>query len=105
VCASPVSAGEVEYEVGNVVAHVICFMTWHEESQALSGRMTTDELLMALDGSKTDMARYIEMMIRDQLPNLVVPAKAVDAWQQREPKTWAMVCDWIAAEGKGVVQR
>jgi hypothetical protein len=105
VCDSPVSAAEVEYEVANVVAHAICFMTWHEESEALRDRMTTEELLMALRGSKTDIGRYIEVMIRDQLPNLVVPAKAVQAWQQREPKTWTMVCDWIAAEGKSVVQR
>jgi hypothetical protein len=29
---------------------------------------------------------------------------AVRAWQEREPQTWAMVCDWLAAQGKSVVQ-
>jgi len=105
VCDSPVSPGEVEYEVGSVVAHAICFMAWHEESEALRGRMTTEELLMTLRASETDIGRYIQAMIRDQSPHLVVPAKAVRAWQQREPKTWAMVCDWIAARGMDVVQR
>jgi len=43
-------------------------------------------------------------MLRDKFPRLVVPAKAVRAWQEREPQTWAKVCDWLAAEGKGVVE-
>jgi hypothetical protein len=33
-----------------------------------------------------------------------VPAKAVLAWQKREPQTWALVCDWLAEQGKSVVQ-
>jgi len=55
--------------------------------------MTTDELLAQLRGSKTDLARFIEIMQRDRLPELVVPANAVRAWQEREPQTWAMVRD------------
>ena len=66
--------------------------------------MTTDELLATLRGSKTDLGRFVETMLRDQLPNLVVPTAAVRAWQEREPQTWAMVCDWLAAQGKSVVQ-
>ncbi len=65
--------------------------------------MTTDELLAQLRGSKTDLGRFVEAMLREQFPNLVVPAKAVRAWQEREPQTWAMVCDWLAAQGKSVV--
>ncbi len=42
-------------------------------------------------------------MLREQLPNLVVPANAVRAWQEREPQTWAIVCDWLAAQGKSPV--
>ncbi len=67
------------------------------------GAMTTDELLAQLRGSKTDLGRFVEAMLREQLPNLVVPAQAVRAWQEREPQTWAMVCDWLAAQGKSVV--
>jgi hypothetical protein len=66
--------------------------------------MTADELLATLRGSKTDLGRFVETMLRDQLPHLVVPAKAARAWQEREPQTWAMVCDWLAAQGKSVVQ-
>ena len=64
--------------------------------------MTTDELLAQLRGSKTDLGRFVEIMLRDQLPQLVVPANAVRAWQEREPQTWAMVCDWLATQGKSV---
>jgi len=66
--------------------------------------MTTDELLLTLKESKTDLGRLVETMQRNQLPNLVVPATAVRAWQERDPQAWAMVCDWLATQGKGVVQ-
>lgn len=42
VCGSPVGGAEVEYEaegpVGPAVAHLICFMIWHRESQPLTAR-------------------------------------------------------------------
>jgi hypothetical protein len=66
--------------------------------------MTTDEVLAQLRGSKTDLGRFIEVMLRDELPHLVVPAKAVSAWQKRDPLAWAMVLDWLAKQGKSVVQ-
>jgi hypothetical protein len=66
--------------------------------------MTADELLAQLRGSKTDLERFVEIMLRDESPHLVVPAKAVRAWQEREPQTWAMVCDWLAEQGKSVVE-
>jgi hypothetical protein len=66
--------------------------------------MTSDEVLVRLRGSKTDLGRFVEAMLRDQLPHLVVPANAVRAWEEREPQTWAMVCDWLADQGKSVVQ-
>jgi hypothetical protein len=64
--------------------------------------MTADELLAQLRGSKTDLARFVEVMLRDQRADLVVPASAVRAWQEREPQTWAMVRDWLAEQGKSV---
>jgi hypothetical protein len=66
--------------------------------------MTADELLIQLRESKTDLGRFVETVVRNQLPYLVVPASAVRAWEEREPKTWAMVCDWLAEQGKSVVQ-
>jgi hypothetical protein len=46
------------------------------------------------------LGRFVEAMLRDQLPCLVVPANAVRAWQEREPLTWAMVRDWLAEQGR-----
>ena len=66
--------------------------------------MTSDEVLVQLRGSKTDLGQFVEAMQRDQLPYLVVPANAVRAWEAREPQTWAMVCDWLAEQGKHIVQ-
>ena len=65
--------------------------------------ITTEELLAHLRASKTDLGRFVETMVRDQLPQLVVPANAVRAWQEREPQTWAMVRDWLAEQGKSVL--
>lgn len=62
--------------------------------------MTTDELLARLRASKTDLGRFVEAMVRDQLPQLLVSANAVQAWQEREPQTWVLVCDWLAEQGK-----
>jgi hypothetical protein len=66
--------------------------------------MTTEELIVRLRESRTDLLRFVEAMLRDDLPHLVVSANAVRAWQEREPQTWAMVCDWLAEQGKRVVQ-
>ena len=62
-----------------------------------------DDVLVQLRESKTDLGRFVEAMLRDQLPHLAVPANAVRAWQEREPQTWALVCDWLAEQGKSVV--
>jgi DNA-binding NtrC family response regulator len=59
--------------------------------------MNTDELLAELRWSRTDLARYVETVIRDSRPCLVISSQAVRAWEQREPKTWAKVARWLAA--------
>ena len=64
--------------------------------------MNTDELLAHLRASKTDIGRFVAAMLREHLPQLVVPANAVRAWQEREPQTWALVCDWLSEQGKSV---
>ena len=64
--------------------------------------MTTAELLAQSRRSKTDLGRFVEVMLLDNQPHLVVPANAVRAWQEREPQTWAMVRDWLAEQGKSV---
>ncbi len=66
--------------------------------------MTAEELLAELRGTRTDLRRLVEAALRDQLPYIVVPARAVQAWQHREPETWAKVSAWLAAQGKTVVQ-
>jgi hypothetical protein len=38
--------------------------------------VTTDELLAQLRASKTDLGRFVEIMLRDESPQLVVPVAA-----------------------------
>ncbi len=65
--------------------------------------MNTDELLTELRMSRTDLARYVETVIRDSRPYLVIPSQAVSAWEQREPRTWAKVAGWLAAQDVAVL--
>jgi hypothetical protein len=52
-----------------------------------------------LRNSRTDLARLVEAVSRDQFTKLVVPQQSVDAWEQREPEAWRKVSDWLAARG------
>ena len=116
VCDLPITPRDIEYEIaggprGSVCVHLPCYLVWRQESKTLRWsegtrhpRRTTDELLARLRGSHTDLGRFVEAMRRNQQPHLVVSTNAVRAWQAREPQTWAMVCDWLAAQGKRVVQ-
>ena len=65
--------------------------------------MNTDELLTELRLSRTDLARYVETVIRDSRPYLVIPSQTLKAWEQREPKTWAKVAGWLAAHDVAVL--
>jgi hypothetical protein len=66
--------------------------------------MTTEELEYDLMASPTDLARYYEAARRTDLPYLVVTAEAVQAWKVREPKLFARFTQWLAAQGKTLVE-
>jgi hypothetical protein len=65
--------------------------------------MDTTELLTELRASHTDLARFVEAVIRDRVPYVVVSSQALRAWQRREPETWEKVADWMAAHDVAVV--
>jgi len=65
--------------------------------------MNTDELRTELRLSRTDLARYVETVIRDSRPYLMIPSQTLKAWEQREPKTWAKVAGWLAAHDVAVL--
>ena len=57
--------------------------------------MTTAELVTELRSSRTDLARIVQAVDRDKRSMLVVPARSVRAWEQREPSAWARVQEWL----------
>ena len=65
--------------------------------------MQTEELLTELRMSQTDLARFVEAVVRDSMPYVVVPVAAVRAWQRREPQAWAKVSGWLADHQVAVV--
>ena len=66
--------------------------------------MPTRELLAELRRSRTDLARLVEVAADADRAYVVVPAQAVVAWKEREPDAWAKVVEWLAANGKALVQ-
>jgi hypothetical protein len=66
--------------------------------------MAMEELEYDLMASRTDLARYYEAARRTDLPYLVVTAQAVRAWKLREPKVFARFTQWLAAQGKTLVE-
>ena len=61
--------------------------------------VTAEALLLDLRSSRTDLARLVEAVSRDQFTKLVVPQQSVDAWERRESETWLKVSTWLAEQG------
>jgi hypothetical protein len=64
----------------------------------------TAALVTELRSSRTDLARIVQAAHRNNSPFLVVQAQSVRAWEQREPGSWARVCDWLAAHSIEIVE-
>jgi hypothetical protein len=57
--------------------------------------MISTQLLTELRSSRTDLARIVESVHRNNLPILFVTAQSVRAWERREPDAWAKVREWL----------
>ncbi len=66
--------------------------------------ITAEALLLELRTSRTDLARLVEAVSRDQFTQLVVPQQSVDAWERREPETWRKVSGWLAERGVPILR-
>jgi hypothetical protein len=70
------------------------------ESAAIAG----DELLNELRTSKTDLARFVEAVLRNRPPYVVVSSQAVTSWERREPQHWTKVSGWLADSNVSLVK-
>lgn len=66
--------------------------------------MTTEELVTELQGSRTDLARFVRAAHRNKLPLIIVAAQTVKAWEQREPSSWARVRKWLEAHNIALLE-
>jgi len=64
--------------------------------------MTTEELLVELRTSPTDLARFVEAVTRSERREVAVPSRTPKAWGQRDPRGWAKVAAWLVAHDKVV---
>jgi len=62
------------------------------------------DLLDDLRSSPTDLARVVEAVVRDRLPNVIIPVEAVRSWERRAPDHSAKVVTWLTAQNIAVVQ-
>jgi hypothetical protein len=62
--------------------------------------MTTDELLVELRGSPTDLARLVREAASTKRRHVVVSSQALRGWTRRDPEAWAKVAAWLAAQKK-----
>ena len=60
-------------------------------------------LLAGLKGN-TDLASLIERVVRSDLPWVVVPDAALQAWETRDPIGWKKVAEWLATNGIAVIR-
>ena len=62
------------------------------------------DVLLADLKTNTDLAWLVERVARNNLPWVVVPAKALDAWAERDPVGRSKVSDWLAAKGVAIIR-
>lgn len=43
-------------------------------------------------------------MAQTDLPGVVVPGSAIEAWEGRDPVGWEKVSDWLATRGVTIVR-
>jgi hypothetical protein len=63
------------------------------------GELATDVLLAELRMLKSELARLVERVWQEKRECVVVSARAVKAWEDREPQAWAAVRTWLADRG------
>ena len=61
-----------------------------------------DALLADLNAN-TDLAWLVERVVRNNLPWVVVPAAAQDAWAARDPIGWKKVLAWLEVNGIAII--
>ena len=66
--------------------------------------MTTEELLVELRSSPTDLARVVEAVSSSGRPYVLVPMAALKGLQERDPDAWRKVEAWLIAHGTNVVE-
>jgi len=59
----------------------------------------TEELLLALQTTRTDLAKLVRRVHQRDLDIVVVPAKAIARWQIDAVGAWECVQDWLRTRG------
>ena len=63
----------------------------------------TAQLLMELSPNR-DLVWLVERVAQTDLPWVVVPGSAIEAWEGRDPIGWEKVSDWLATRGVTIVR-
>jgi len=63
-----------------------------------------EDLLRALEGSPTDLARFVKAVANRAPAHIVIPTAAFRGWQDRDPEAWSKVSAWLAIRGTTVIK-
>jgi hypothetical protein len=69
-----------------------------------TARATQAAALLADLKGNTDLAWLIERVVRNDLPWVVVPDTALEAWEKRDPIGWKKVAEWLATNDIAVIR-
>jgi len=64
----------------------------------------TEELLLELRNTRTDLAKLVSRVHQGQLDTVAVPPEAIARWQRDAPGAWEQVHEWLIARGVRVIQ-
>jgi len=63
----------------------------------------TEELLRALRGSPTDLAKLVKTMHQRRRRVVAIATRAITRWNRDDPDSWKRVSEWLTRRGVHVL--
>ena len=65
---------------------------------------STEELLQALRGSRTDLAKLVKRVDQRRCGVVAVSGRAITRWNRDDPKSWERVRAWLTDRAVRIVE-
>jgi hypothetical protein len=64
---------------------------------------TTDDLLIRLGASPTDLKKLVELVLRRKCRAVGISGAAIGRWLRDDRESWMLVCDWLQARSIRII--